>query len=76
VRAPTAGRKGIAIAPSPINIDDATNSIGFLKEWQRLNVAITRAKYSLWVVGHEATLATDDLWAKMIEFIVNHGLVV
>jgi AAA domain len=42
--------------------------IGFLREWQRLNVAITRAKYAVWIVGHAETLATDPEWKNLIDF--------
>ena len=44
------------------------NDIGFLKVWQRLNVAITRAKYSLWIVGHALTLKQDSEWAALINY--------
>jgi len=42
--------------------------IGFLKEPQRLNVAITRAKYSLWIIGHLQTLhQADHEWRQIID---------
>ena len=44
------------------------NGIGFLKVWQRLNVAITRAKYALWIVGHAQTLRQDPEWAALLSF--------
>jgi senataxin len=43
--------------------------IGFLKEWQRLNVAITRAKYALWIVGHAKTLSCDSEWRQLVNFM-------
>lgn len=42
--------------------------IGFLKEWQRLNVAITRAKFAVWIVGHAETLGADSEWKHLIDF--------
>ncbi|KAJ1399465.1 AAA domain-containing protein, partial [Ochromonadaceae sp. CCMP2298] len=45
---------------------EPSRGIGFLKEWQRLNVAITRARYALWIVGHGATLRTDKEWDKLL----------
>lgn len=44
-----------------------TRGIGFLSEWRRLNVAITRAKYGLWMIGHADTLRQDDHWRELIE---------
>lgn len=43
-------------------------SIGFLKEWQRLNVAITRARYALWIVGHQQTLMKDGEWKALLQY--------
>ncbi|RYH11069.1 hypothetical protein EON65_38970 [archaeon] len=50
-------------------IDRSGAGIGFLKEWQRLNVAITRARFGLWLVGHKATLQKDGEWDALIRFI-------
>ena len=43
--------------------------IGFLREWQRLNVAITRAKFAIWIVGHAETLTSDPEWKNLIDFM-------
>lgn len=42
------------------------NGIGFMGDWRRLNVAITRAKYSMWIVGHAGTLRKDNEWRELI----------
>ena len=42
---------------------------------QRLNVAITRSKFALWIVGHVPTLNRDKEWAKLIEFAAKKGFV-
>lgn len=42
--------------------------VGFLKDWRRLNVAITRAKSALIVIGDRSTLETDKHWSAFIEW--------
>lgn len=37
--------------------------IGFLKEWNRMNVALTRAKSALWILGNW------DCWFKQLEML-------
>lgn len=41
--------------------------IGFLKDKRRLNVALTRAKSLLLVLGHAGTLAVDPTWRAMVD---------
>ncbi|ETO06421.1 regulator of nonsense transcripts [Reticulomyxa filosa] len=43
------------------------NGIGFLSDIRRLNVAITRAKFSLWIVGNSAALETNSDWKALID---------
>ncbi len=45
--------------------DNAT--VGFLSDTRRLNVAITRARSSLFVIGNSKLLARHHVWNKMIE---------
>jgi len=46
----------------------ASRSIGFLKEWQRLNVAITRSRYALWIVGNSEVLSGDSEWKHLVDY--------
>eukprot|EP01035_Chromulina_nebulosa_P019240 gene19240-25091_t len=51
------------------NEKNMDNSIGFLKEKQRLNVAITRARNALWIVGHADTLSGDSEWEQLLNYM-------
>jgi superfamily I DNA and/or RNA helicase len=43
--------------------------IGFLKDYRRMNVAMTRAKKKLVIVGDSATLSNDRFYADFLEFV-------
>ncbi|VVA98670.1 unnamed protein product [Arabis nemorensis] len=46
---------------------NGNGKVGFLNNRQRANVALTRARHCLWVIGNEATLAlSGSIWAKLI----------
>ncbi|KAM7523914.1 hypothetical protein LguiA_013816 [Lonicera macranthoides] len=46
---------------------NGNGSIGFLSNLQRVNVALTRARYCLWVLGNEATLINSGfVWKKLV----------
>ncbi|GAQ79821.1 tRNA-splicing endonuclease positive effector [Klebsormidium nitens] len=48
--------------------------IGFLGDERRLNVALTRAKFALWIVGDAQTLqARDPVWKSLVEDAVTRG---
>ena len=40
--------------------------IGFVSDIRRMNVGITRAKCSLWVLGNTQSLMQGEFWAKLI----------
>nr|CCA23608.1 ATPdependent helicase putative [Albugo laibachii Nc14]CCA24157.1 ATPdependent helicase putative [Albugo laibachii Nc14] len=50
--------------------------IGFLRDIRRLNVAITRARYCLFVVGNTNTLKRDRTWAAFVKSAEDRQLVV
>lgn len=44
-------------------------NIGFLKDYRRMNVAMTRAKEQLVVVGDSATIGLDPFYGKFLTYI-------
>ncbi len=47
--------------------------IGFLKDYRRMNVAMTRARKKLIVVGDSATIGQDGFYADFLEFCEEIG---
>ena len=47
--------------------------IGFLKDYRRMNVAITRAKEQLFVIGDSATIGADPFYNSFLTYIENYG---
>lgn len=48
--------------------------IGFLQDYRRLNVAITRARKKLIIIGDSATLAQHKLYADFVDHLEKEGL--
>ncbi|XP_071714347.1 helicase sen1-like [Rutidosis leptorrhynchoides] len=46
---------------------NARGSIGFIDSFQRTNVALTRARHALWILGNERTLInSDSVWKDLV----------
>lgn len=44
-----------------------SGGIGFLQDIRRMNVGLTRAKSSLWVLGNSDSLVRGQFWRKLVE---------
>lgn len=49
------------------------NEIGFLKDYRRMNVALTRAKDKLFVIGDSATIGADPFFNALLLYIERWG---
>jgi superfamily I DNA and/or RNA helicase len=48
-------------------------NIGFLKDYRRMNVAMTRAKERLYVIGDSATIGGDGFYNRFIAYVEGKG---
>ena len=39
----------------------------YIQEYNRINVAITRARHGLVIIGNKSNLSTDAKWASLLE---------
>ena len=49
------------------------SEIGFLSDYRRMNVALTRAKLQLVVIGDSATIGNDGFFASFLAYVEEHG---
>uniref|UniRef100_A0A6N2NG14 DNA2/NAM7 helicase-like C-terminal domain-containing protein n=1 Tax=Salix viminalis TaxID=40686 RepID=A0A6N2NG14_SALVM len=54
----------------------SSSSIGFVVDVRRMNVALTRAKFSLWILGNARTLQTNRNWATLVKDAKERNLVI
>ena len=69
------GREKEIIIISTVRSNEHGN-IGFLSDLRRLNVAITRAKRKLIIIGNKDTLIHNPTYARLIEFVENENVMV
>ena len=61
------GQEKDIIILSCVRTFDSRNSIGFLKSYQRVNVALTRAKHCLIVCISAKSLTSDETWKALVQ---------
>eukprot|EP00939_MAST-03C_sp_MAST-3C-sp1_P000369 g369.t1 len=52
------------------------HTIGFLRDRRRLNVALTRGKFAVWIVGDAYFLYQNKDWKALIDFARDHDRIV
>ncbi|XP_021497917.1 probable helicase senataxin isoform X2 [Meriones unguiculatus] len=70
------GRQKDCIIVTCVRASSVQGSIGFLASLQRLNVTITRAKYSLFILGHLRTLMENEHWYELIQDAQKRGAII
>ncbi|XP_058861511.1 probable helicase senataxin [Acipenser ruthenus] len=70
------GREKDCIIVSCVRASNTQGSIGFLGNRQRLNVTITRAKCSLFILGHLKTLMDHRDWGALIQDAHKRGTII
>ena len=66
------GRESEIIIFSCVRASPA-GGIGFLQDIRRMNVGLTRAKSSLWVLGNSQSLVKGEYWRKLVEHAQSSG---
>ncbi len=52
---------------------NSANAIGFLSDYRRMNVALTRAKKKLIIIGDSATLGNHSFYQKLLDYVEKYG---
>jgi superfamily I DNA and/or RNA helicase len=67
------GREKEAVVISLVR-SNAINEIGFLADRRRMNVALTRARRKLIVIGDSATLGADEFYRDFFDYVEDQGV--
>lgn len=56
--------------------DNDQGNIGFLRDLRRMNVAITRARMKIIIIGNTQTLAKHPFYSRLIKHFEEHGQII
>ena len=70
------GKQLDVVILSCVRASEGRAGVGFLADVRRMNVAITRAKAALWVLGSVQTLRRSAVWAALLADAEARGLVI
>ncbi|KFQ92977.1 putative helicase senataxin, partial [Nipponia nippon] len=70
------GREKDCIIVTCVRANTTKGSIGFLASLQRLNVTITRARFSLFILGRLKTLMENKDWNELIQDAQKRGAII
>ena len=66
------GRDKSCIIVSFVRSNEAGNVGELLKDWRRINVAVTRAKRKLIMIGSKRTLSYSPVLRRLLEFVTEN----
>lgn len=69
------GRELDIIILSLVRAFDKPINYGFLEDEKRINVSLTRSKYSLWIFGNCEYLINSKIWSKLIKYSIEYNLI-
>ncbi|XP_062867427.1 probable helicase senataxin [Trichomycterus rosablanca] len=70
------GREMDCIIVSCVRASNKSGSIGFVGSRQRMNVTLTRARYSLFILGHIRALKEQRDWGALIDDAAKRGTII
>lgn len=70
------GKQCDVIILSCVRASSRSSGVGFVADIRRMNVAITRAKKALWILGNVRTLKCSPSWAALIEDAEKRGCII
>lgn len=62
------GQEADAIILSLVR-SNPNQQIGFLNDYRRINVAMTRARKQLYIIGDSSTIGGDEFYSKMLDYL-------
>ena len=68
------GQEREIIILSCVRTGESRNGLGFLSDARRMNVALTRAKCSLYILGNSPALMNNPLWGALIQDARTRGV--